>query len=307
MTHGATRTSRLRRGTAAAALIAACAAGGAGLAGCGSGTVANVVDPVAKAATVSNQTNGMRMTMTMRMTVPGLSTPISAAGQGAFNTSGHSGSLTLAMDFSSIPQVSQVLGTSTLQLQELISGTTIYMKLPSAITSKVAAFRKPWLKIDLARAASAAGIPGLGSLASNPASTDPTQFLRYLRAESGHVTKVGTATVDGRQTTQYRAQIDYDRVPSAFPASARPQVRQAIAALKRLTHIRRLPVNVWIDTHHLVRKMQFVLQETVSGQALNVAMTMHIPQYGPQPTPTIPPASQVQDISGLAGAGASAP
>jgi hypothetical protein len=297
----------MRRGILTGAVVGLCAGGGAGLAGCGSSTVANVVDPVAKAATVSNQASGMRMTMTMRLTVPGLPTPIAATGQGAFNTPRHSGSFTLNMDFSSIPQVTQVLGTSTLRLQELISGTTVYLKFPSALTSKVAAFRKPWLKIDLVRAASAAGIPGLGSLTSSPASSDPSQFLRYLRAESGHVTKVGTATVDGRQTTQYRAQINYDRVPSVFPASSRPQARQAISALERLTHVRVLPVNVWVDNQHQVRKMQFVLHETVSGQAVAVAMTMRIPQYGPQPSPTLPPASQVQDISGLAGAGSTAP
>jgi hypothetical protein len=92
-----------------------------------------------------------------------------------------------------------------------------------------------------------------------------------------------------------------------FPASSRPQARQAISALERLTHVRVLPVNVWVDNQHQVRKMQFVLHETVSGQAVAVAMTMRIPQYGPQPSPTLPPASQVQDISGLAGAGSTAP
>jgi hypothetical protein len=73
------------------------------------------------------------------------------------------------------------------------------------------------------------GIPGLSSLLSNPTSSDPSQFLRYLRATSGGVTKVGTQTVDGFQTTEYRAKIALNRAPNAFPAASRAQVRQTIA------------------------------------------------------------------------------
>jgi hypothetical protein len=257
--------------------------------------VSNAVDPVAKAATVSNQAPGMRMKFVLRLTTPLLPAPIVGNGSGTFNLAGHSGSVTFTMDLGGIPQVTQLLGSSKLQIQEIVNGATLYLKLPPTLARNPSLHGKPWLKIDLARAARAAGIPGLSSLLSNPSSSDPSQFLRYLRATSGGVTKVGTQSVDGFQTTEYRAQINLDRVPDAAPAADRAQIRQTIAALERVAHIHAMPVKVWIDGHHLVRRMELSFAETVSGQSLNAAIRIDIPQYGPQPAPQLPPASQVAD------------
>jgi hypothetical protein len=288
--------------TSAAAL--ACGAGAVALGGCGG--AGSVVDPVAQAATTSNQALGYRLTMAMQIASPALPSPITASGQGAFSTPGHTGSFTLDMNLASIPQAAQALGSSTFRLQEVISGTTIYLKLPASLTSKIPSFKKAWLKLDLARAAGA-GIPGLSSLTSNPASTDPSQLLRYLRATSGQVTKVGTASVDGFSTTHYRGQINLDRVPDTLPPASRPAARQALSALERIAHIHLLPVNVWIDDHHLVRRLQMNFNQSVAGAgSLTVAIRVDIPQYGSQPAPTLPPPSQVQDITGLA-SGSSSP
>jgi hypothetical protein len=157
------------------------------------------------------------------------------------------------------------------------------------------------VKIDLARAAGTAGIPGLGSLLSNPASSNPSQFLQYLRAASGSVTKVGAAPVNGVPTTHYRATINLDRVANALPAGSRAQARQAIAQLEHLTNLHALPVNVWVDGQHLVRRMRFSYDETIgTGQPLRSAITVEIPEYGPQPVPALPAASQVLDATNLA-------
>jgi hypothetical protein len=48
--------------------------------------------------------------------------------------------------------------------------------------------------------------------------------------------------------------------------------------------------------------MRFSIPETVSGSgSLTAAVTIEIPEYGPQPPPAVPPASQVTDLSSLAG------
>jgi hypothetical protein len=211
----------------------------------------------------------------------------------------------MAMNLAAIPQAAKALGSSTLRMEEIENRLTIYIKLPPAITSRSAAFHgKPWLKINLARAWQGLGIGGLSALANNPSSNDPSQFLRYLRGSSGNVTKVGTATVDGFRTTHYRAQIQLDRVADRVPAAERAQVRQSIAGIEQLTHVRALPVNVWIDRGQMVRRMQFALQETISGKTLTMAITLDIPQYGPQLPPTLPPASQVTDITANVGGAA---
>ncbi len=264
--------------------------------GCGA-SASGVIDPVARAAVVSNQAAGMRMNMTMQVTSAALPNPIVMTGEGSLRIPDHTGSFILAMHLPNLPQIVQALGSDTLQISELLDGTTVYIKLPKAMLGRSAAAGRPWLKINLAQAASAAGIPGLSALVNNPASTDPSQYLRYLRATGGAVTKVGTDTVNGVPSTHYRAQINLGRVPDAFPAAARSQVRQAVAALERIAHIQILPVNVWIDGHQLVRRMQLGFQETVVGQTLGVAIRLDIPQYGPQPALVFPPASQVTDVT----------
>lgn len=280
-----------------------CGAAGLGVAGCGSSTVTNVIDPVAKAATISNRAPGMRMNMLMRISSAALPVPITGTGSGSVNTVGHTGTFDLTMNFGSIPQVAQALGTSNLRIDEILDGLNIYLKLPAALTSRAPTLHgKPWMKINLASAGKALGVSGLSSLFNNPTSTDPSQMLRYLRATSGGVHKVGTQTVDGFQTTEYRAQIDLSRVPNAFPAASRAQVRQTITQLEQITHVRFMPMTVWIDQQHLVRRLQFAFSETVSGQSLSIGATVDIPQYGPQPTPQLPPASQVADLSSALGA-----
>jgi hypothetical protein len=274
------------------------------ISGCGT---SSTIDPVAQAATRSTSALGYRMTMSLNMTSPALPGAITGTGSGSFQTRNHRGSMSITMSLGSLgsnPQVQKALGGSTLQMNEVVDHLTMYMKLPAALSSKLPG-GKPWLKLDLAKAGAAAGMPGLGALANNPASGDPTQMLGYLRASSGHLTNLGKAVVDGTQTTHYRASISFDKIAARFPPSERQAVQQTVNTLKRLTGASSLPMEVWIDPHHLVRRMRFAFTEnTPSLGAMHLSMQMDINDYGPQPAPVIPPASQVTDITTLAGSAA---
>ena len=277
------------------AVVLSCAFGAVVLGGCGA---SNVIDPVAQAATVSNQAQGMKMDLALRMSTPALPTPITASGSGTFDEANRSGTFNVAMDFGSIPQVAHALGSSTLRMQEIMQGLTYYLKLPSAVAHSAALHGKPWIKIDLARAAQGLGIPGLSTLTNNPVSSDPSEFLKYLRATGAHVTRAGTQTIDGRATTGYRAQIQLDRVANTVRPADRAQAKQAITAIEQMSHLHLLPVTVWIDGQHLVRRMEISFTETVSGQPLTLEIRLDIPQYGPQQPAHAPPASQVTDLTG---------
>ena len=293
----ARRASRSR--IAGVAVGLACIATALASAGCGA---SGVIDPVAKAATNSTGAAGYRMTMTMQMSSPALPSAITATGNGAFNVHGHTGSLNLNMQLPGVPQITQALGSSTLDMQEVMSGTTIYMRMPAAIASHLPGGH-PWFKIDLAKFGASAGMPGLGSLMSSPLSSDPSQMLQYLHGVSGSVTKVGTATVAGFPTTEYRATIDLDKVPSQVPATIRSTVQRSIQTLESMAHIKQIPFNVWVDNANLVRQFAMHMNVAVAaGQAMAMTMQVTIPQYGPQPQPTLPPADQVTDLSSLAGA-----
>ena len=293
-------TRAARRAGALTSAAGVCAASALAISGCGA---TNAIDPVAQAAVVSTNYTGYQMNFNMQFSSPALPGATTMTGHGSFDVPARSGSIVFDMNLGNIPQLRQVLGSSTLRLQELTDGLTFYVKLPASLTRRIPGFSKPWVKIDLATAAGAAGIPGLGSLASNPASADPSQFLRYLRAESGGVTTGGNETVDGLHTIHYRATIHLDRVATAFPAASRAQVRQTVIQLERLTKLRALPVNVWVDGRHLVRRMQLSFDESLpTGQSLSAMIRMDIPQYGPQPAPVLPPAGEVTDATHLAAA-----
>jgi hypothetical protein len=295
------RVSRARAGA-----VLACAVAAVAVAGCGSSSSTSAgSNQVVRAAFVSTSTSGYRMRFAMTLSSPALPQPITGAGAGRFNVKQRQGAVTLDMNFGSIPQIASVLGSSTLRLQELIDGTTIYVKLPTSLTSKLPSLgSKPWLKVDLAKAASAAGVPGLGSLVSNPASSDPSQFLQYLRA-AGTVTKVGSEQVNGIATTHYRGVIDLDKVANTLPSSSRSQAQAAIAGLEKVTKLHTIPVGVWIDNQNLVRRMRLAFSESVSGQSISTAITVDIVGYGPQPPPVLPAPGQVTDVSSLAGGSSS--
>jgi hypothetical protein len=290
-----------RRGAAILAALA-CVGSAAVVAGCGGSSGGNVLDPVAQAATRSTSVAGYRMNLNMQISSSALSSAITATGSGSFSPRDKAGSFALSMNLGNEPQITQALGGSTLKIEEIFKWPVIYMKLPDAIMSKLpGGGSKPWLKIDLTKAAAAAGVPGLSSLTNNPASSDPSQFLQYLRAVSGNITNVGKEQVGGIATTHYKASIDLSKVPNTLPESSRAAARQGVAALQKMLNGTQLPVQVWIDGQHLVRRMQMSFTSNAGGQSATIGMTIEIPEYGPQSAPTLPPADQVNDTSGLLG------
>lgn len=300
---GAGGWGRPRRVIAAFAPAVICIAAAAAVSGCG---VSSSIDPVARAAALSTNASGYRVGLSMRITAPGLPTAITGTGAGSFDVPDHTGSLTLAIALGNSPQVVQALGSSTLRIQELIDGDTLYLKLPAGITSKLPSLdARPWLKLDLTNAASTAGSSGLSSLLGNPGSSNPSQLLQYLRgASGGSMTNLGGQVVGGIQTTHYRGEIDLDRVAASLPPASRASARQAITALEQATHLHQIPVDVWVDNQHLVRRMRVSFSETLpTGPALGTEITVDFLQYGPQAPPSLPPASQVSDASGLLGSG----
>ncbi len=156
------RFSPAARSTALA--LIACVATAFALAGCGSSSSSsNASNQVQRAAFVSTSSAGYRMRFGMVLSTSALPTPITAVGTGRFNVHEHAGEIALAMNFGNIPQIASVLGSSTFLLREVINGTVVYIKFPATLASKLPSLSgKPWVKIDIAKAASAAGVPGIG-------------------------------------------------------------------------------------------------------------------------------------------------
>lgn len=288
---------RIGRYGAVVAAAAAAASMAVAASGCGA---ASTLDPVAKAASISTTTPGFQMRFEVRFGSPQLPTALTATGTGSIDARDRTGSVVFVMNAGNDPDLKKALGGSTLRLEELVDGTTVYVKLPPAIASKLPGGR-PWMKVDLAKAS---GIPGFSSLANNPVSSDPSQFLSYLRATSGDVTKQGSEVVNGVQSTHYHATINLDRVPDALPSASRSGAKQAVSSIEQLTGLKQLPVDAWIDSNNLIRRMRLSFAESLAPSVkLNIGMTMDFIKYGPQPKPTFPSADQVSDASSLSSVG----
>jgi hypothetical protein len=255
------------------------------------GTSNRVVDPVAEAATVSSTAPGYQMRFSLELSASGTSAPLTATGQGTFDLLDHSGSLSMTM---------QSLGSDTFSMQEIVNGSTIYMKLPAGAASGLPISGKQWISVNLAKLA---GIPGLSSLAGNPVSSDPSQMLQYLRAVSDSVLAEGHQRVDGVETTLYRADLDLSRVAGALPSADQAAAQQALSVLEHDVQVQVLPVDVWVDAQHLVRRVEMTIALGPSSDQADEQLTLDVVHYGPEPPPVLPPSDEVASLSGLLGAG----
>lgn len=227
----------------------------------------------------------------MQETVAGETFNITA--NGAFTPKSHEATATMNM---ALPAS---LG-GQMQMQMVMADGTFYIQLPTALASKIPG-DKQWVSLNLAKLGQAANLQGLGSLVSSSSTlNNPGEYLDFLRsASSGSVQNLGQETINGVATTHYSGELDYSKLPDAVPAADRQGVQQLVSELEKRAKVPNMPVDVWIDGSNLVRQIKMNLDETVKGQSVSVAMTEDFTDYGAQPAPTIPAASQTTDLLSL--------
>lgn len=279
--------------------VASLCAAAALVGGCGSSSSKPpTAATLTNAAYVSTSAAGYKAAIDLQENLPGQG-QVTATGTGAFQlVPTNQGSMTMQL---TIPAAASS-GLGNLQLQSVFVPGTIYLKFPPALAARIPG-GKPWLLINLSQLGKAAGVPGLGSLASGSSSlNNPDQYVDYLRATAnGTVRDLGPATVDGIKTTHYHATIDLTKLPNVVPASSRAAVEQLVAALRSRGTATELPVDAWIDSNHLIRRVSTTYTEPINGQQATVSVTVDFLQYGPQPAPTVPPADQTQNLLALTG------
>ena len=218
--------------------------------------------PVSLAADTSTQQLGYRFTITVAAAADGFNFDIN--GSGALNVRPSvSGSMSL-----------RVLGHT---VDEVLSGPYIYVQTaPSS-----------WSRTTLPAYAQSSGV-----------SQNPTAELDYLRA-AGTVSDVGPQAVNGVATTHYHALVDLDRLASLEPGQGSSQ---EIAGLEQATGSSTLPLDAWIDSSHLVRRLSLSIPITRDGVSVNESVTIDFLSYGAQPVAAPPPASEVTDTPPPSGA-----
>ncbi len=272
-------------------LAAAGAALTVALGGCGaSQTIGSVLNPVARAAEVSTGAPGFRFRMS--------TTVLTAAGQVTGQTTG---SFSTARRLGALVTRATAAGHSA-TVDAVIDGQIAYISTAGQAAMAKLAGGKPWASYDVAKLKAATGsasLPGQGS--SNPA-----QILGVLRA-GGHVTRIGSATVDGVATIGYHGVIDLGRYAHLVAAGQRADAVNAVTNLEALLGGSTLSVDVWIDADHLVRRERMSLRGCIDGQHVATTVTLDLYDYGPQPAVRIPPAAQTADITSVIAAGSRLP
>jgi hypothetical protein len=179
----------------------------------------------------------------------------------------------------------------------LESGGIEYVQVPAAQRGQVPG-HKPWESVNINKVSEARLGTSLSQL-SSAGTSDPAQALSQLSAVSSQVSKAGTATVAGVPVTGYRAQVSLSKLASQMQAKAGPQAAQAIRQEEQKLGAS-LPVQVWVDSSHLVRQIRFqVPLPSASGASGSgtATSTMTFTSFGGPVTITPPPASEVSDIT----------
>lgn len=256
-------------------------------AGCGSGGGTLSLDPVASAATKTQQTGTYSFDYTASMQV--LGQQFSFKGNGQSDTA--NGRMQMSMDFSGLPgQLTQNGSTADVVLADKV----MYLKMP--FLSGMLPNGKQWMKVDLSAAEKKAGTSGLGSFGQ----VDPQQWLQQLLA-SNDTQKVGNDTVQGEQMTHYRTTIDPAKALTKVPAAQRAAVQKAMKQLGMST----VPVDVWVDAQGLLRQESVSLSLGQGLESSTMKMTFDLHDFGAPVNVEVPPADQVFDAlsalnSGLA-------
>ncbi len=264
------------------------------LTGCGSSAVAT--GPLARAADVTAAAGGAQMAMKLEIGT-GASSPVAMTGNGRFNFKGFEG--TMSLEMSGLPE-SEGTPSGSLSLTEIVKLPDVYIQSP-ALTSKLPGGAQ-WVKLDLQHAIG----EGLGiNLQAEASQENPAEYLDYLRATGTAVTVVGHESVRGVPTTHYRGTIDLEKAAELVPSTDRAKLRSTFAQLRTLTGGTSLPIDVWVDSSHRVRRFAIEYAMTIKGEHAHSAVTIEYFDFGPQPPVSAPPENQVFDATQSALGGSS--
>jgi hypothetical protein len=263
-------------------------------AGCGGGTSnALPLDPVAAAATKTQDAGAARIRFAVGLRGPRLGgKALRISGAGAID--GTSSQLRFRL-----PSIAGLPGTSSknASIQEIAleqSGDyVIYLKLGSLASQLPIGNR--WIELDLSKLGKSAGID-LGKLMAG-SQFEPSDLLAMLKADGATVHKLGAATVDGTATTHYRVTIDPAKVLQANGLTS-PLFKNAAS------HMKSVSADVWVGADGLVRRVSF--SYSVPKAATRLGLTMDIYDYGAHVSIAAPPSSQVFDATALAQQGRAA-
>ena len=280
-----------RTGIAAALAVVAVVAV---TAGCGGGAGSAVaLDPVAAAATKTQDAGAARIHFAIAVKSPELhGKTAKLSGSGAIDGTSSELSIPLASLANELPAgiapsvtTSQISHSTLKEIAVEQNGDhVVYLSL-GALASQLPG-GKQWIELDLSKLGKAGGVD-LNKLMSG-SQFQPGDVLSMLTAEGATVHKVGSETIDGTATTRYRVSID---LAKALQQKGLTSPALAAAAAKAKT----VSENVWIGKDGLLRRVKLSYGLAQS----HVGLSMDLSDYGADVNIAAPPSSDVYDATAL--------
>jgi hypothetical protein len=270
---------------ATAATLAACGSGGDDSVGPGA---------IAEAATATGSVKGAAVTLNATMTADALrGRRLGFSGSGYQDVRHGAGRYVLDMSNAAEAAGGSGIDPAKLKIEIVYVHGHVYTRSP--LMEQKLPGGKSWLGVDVRRALESTGIDA----SQLTQQANPTDYLRYLRATSGRVERVGEEQVRDVETTHYKATVDLRRTPKLD--------RRSAERLIRLGGSSTIPTEVWIDRNHLVRRMRIQMSMKLpanagaaAGQQMRIDETVELYNFGPKPRVLPPPADEVYDATGLA-------
>lgn len=274
----------MRKSRWAAVAAAVTVAGLAAIsAGCGGGAdSALALDPVASAATKTQQAGAARIRMALSLSSPQLrgGKPVDVRGTGVIDGTSSEFNFTMGS-----------LGSMQEILLEQHGDYVLYMQMPQLSAQLPAG--KHWIEVDASKLGKASGLD-LSKLMSG-GQFQPSDVLSMLTGEGAKVRNLGPASVGGAATTHYRITIDTAK------ALQNKGLTSPLLAAAASTLPASIPADVWIGKDGLVRQVRLALS-VAQGR---MAMTINLYDYGTDASIAAPPSSDVFDATQLAQLGMS--
>jgi hypothetical protein len=183
-------------------------------------------------------------------------------------------------------------------------GTVVYQRWPEAMQAQLPG-QRPWIVMDLDKMMHEQFGATFSEIQGN-APTDPSQQLAHLQGVSDSVEELGEEEVRGEPTTHYHATVDLEKAA----AEQGGQTQQLYDQLEQQLGTTSLPMDVWLDGHNRVRRMEMSMPPPTppnqsSQQAANssgepqMRMVYEYYDFGTPVNVQAPPSDQTTDIAEL--------
>ncbi len=242
------------------------------------------------------------------MSVTGPNGPINLTATGASDSSVPL--MSLDMDMASVIPGTPPGGAT---VSTVFDGKSVYMRFPEELAAGLPN-GKLWARIDLAALSSQAGID-VAALTAQFNSSDPLANIALLTGASGEVTELGTEEVRGTSTRHLKMMVDLqkatEQVTSRLAGPNAERLKAAVTQAATTVGVTQLPVEVWIDSDGLPRRLVYEMdlaKAKVPGTSADATaaagtakVSMEFFDFGEDVSVSIPPPGETFDLAELIG------